>query len=68
MPNYLTYFLKDRTRMRTLSKIGFIVSFNLCLSQNIIDSYLLHWPSCNPNVDWMHCQDSIDPEVTWIQS
>ena len=26
--------------MRTLSKIGLIVSFNLCLSQNIIDSYL----------------------------
>ena len=26
--------------MKTLSKIGLIVSFNLCLSQNIIDSYL----------------------------
>ena len=38
------------------------------LETTYIDSYLLHWPSCNPNVDWMHCQDSIDPEGTWIQS
>jgi len=27
--------------MRTLSKIGLALSINLCLSQNIIDSYLL---------------------------
>lgn len=35
---------------------------------NYIDSYLLHWPSCNKKVEWMHCEDTIDPSGTWMQS
>lgn len=33
-----------------------------------VDMYLLHWPSCMHNIDWMHCQDTVDPEGTWLQS
>ena len=37
------------------------------LQSNYIDMYLLHWPHCNPNIDWMHCQDTIQttPPSTW---
>ena len=37
----MSYYFKSKTRMRTLHIIGLALSFNLCLSQNIIDSYLL---------------------------
>ena len=37
----MSYYFKSKTRMRILHIIGLALSFNLCLSQNIIDSYLL---------------------------
>jgi len=33
-----------------------------------IDQYLLHWPACIPSVEWMHCQDVINPNGTWRES
>lgn len=38
------------------------------LRTNYIDAYLLHWPSCNPEIEWMHCQDTIDVHATWRES
>ncbi len=35
---------------------------------NYIDLYLLHWPVCDPNVEWMHCDTTVDPEGTWRDS
>ena len=37
----LSDYFKIKTKMRTFHTIGPALSFNLCLSQNIIDSYLL---------------------------
>jgi diketogulonate reductase-like aldo/keto reductase len=25
-----------------------------------IDLYLLHWPTCNSDIEWMHCHDTVD--------
>lgn len=33
-----------------------------------IDLYLLHWSKCDTNIDWMHCDDVVDPQGTWQQS
>jgi methylglyoxal/glyoxal reductase len=33
-----------------------------------IDMYLLHWPKCDYNIEWMHCKDTIDPNGTWRES
>jgi diketogulonate reductase-like aldo/keto reductase len=38
------------------------------LKSNYIDMYLLHWPRCDASIDWMRCQDTIEPESTWKQS
>jgi diketogulonate reductase-like aldo/keto reductase len=38
------------------------------LRSNYADAYLLHWPKCSPEVEWMHCQTTVDPEGTWQQS
>jgi diketogulonate reductase-like aldo/keto reductase len=38
------------------------------LNTNYIDLYMLHWPECNPNIEWMHCHDTINPEGTWRES
>lgn len=38
------------------------------MSTNYIDLYLIHWPQCDSNVDWMHCDTTIDPDGTWQES
>mmetsp|Transcript_13460 Transcript_13460/g.13522 ORF Transcript_13460/g.13522 Transcript_13460/m.13522 type:complete len:580 (+) Transcript_13460:71-1810(+) len=38
------------------------------LHSTYIDMYFLHWPSCNPEVSWMHCETTVDPEGNWIES
>lgn len=38
------------------------------LSTPYIDLVLLHWPSCIATVEWMHCEDVVDPEGTWQES
>jgi diketogulonate reductase-like aldo/keto reductase len=38
------------------------------LKSNYIDMYLLHWPRCDASIDWMRCQDTIEPQSTWKQS
>ena len=38
------------------------------LKTNYIDMFLIHWPKCDPNIEWMHCQDTKDPDGTWIES
>jgi len=38
------------------------------LKTNYIDGYLLHWPTCDATVSWMHCETSINPNFNWQQS
>lgn len=38
------------------------------INSNYIDSYLLHWPSCEKSVSWMHCETTVDPNGTWQSS
>ena len=38
------------------------------LGTNYVDMYLLHWPTCDPSIDWMHCQDTEIRDATWQQS
>jgi len=38
------------------------------LHTNYIDLYYIHWPSCNAEVEWMHCHTAVDPEANWIES
>jgi len=38
------------------------------LESSYVDSYLLHWPICDPSVHWMHCEDTVDKSGTWGQS
>ena len=38
------------------------------LNTNYIDLYMLHWPECNPEIEWMHCHDTVDPHGTWRES
>lgn len=38
------------------------------LKVHYVDGYLLHWPSCDNNVEWMHCHTAVDPEGTWVES
>jgi diketogulonate reductase-like aldo/keto reductase len=38
------------------------------LKTNYVDMYLLHWPRCDANIDWMHCHDTEIPDATWQQS
>ena len=49
--------------------LGFIPTYEALydslhqLGVNYIDMYLLHWPSCDPSVTWMHCESTVDPLV-----
>jgi len=38
------------------------------LGSAYVDMYLLHWPFCDPSVDWMHCEETVDSTGTWEQS
>ncbi|KAJ1416773.1 NADP-dependent oxidoreductase domain-containing protein [Ochromonadaceae sp. CCMP2298] len=33
-----------------------------------IDLYMLHWPRCDPSIEWMHCQDTVEVHGTWRES
>lgn len=33
-----------------------------------IDMYMLHWPACNVEQEWMHCETSEEPTATWRES
>jgi diketogulonate reductase-like aldo/keto reductase len=54
--------------------LGYQTTFNTilqsmtALSISFIDSYLLHWPRCDASVEWMHCDDTVDPDGTWQAS
>eukprot|EP01038_Epipyxis_sp_PR26KG_P012010 gene12010-16078_t len=56
------------------TELGFLptlhaISTSLSLLQtNYIDLYLLHWPSCDPNIEWMHCETTIEKDATWKES
>lgn len=38
------------------------------LGSSYVDAYLLHWPVCDADVPWMHCDTTTDPSGTWMQS
>lgn len=38
------------------------------LQSSYVDLYMLHWPSCNPNLDWMHCETAVDASATWREA
>jgi len=38
------------------------------LKSSYVDLYLLHWPSCDPEVEWMHCETTKNAEGTWQDS
>ena len=38
------------------------------LMTTYVDNYMLHWPYCDPGVEWMHCEDTVNPEGTWQHS
>jgi len=38
------------------------------LKTSHVDLYMLHWPSCNKDIEWMHCDDAVDPNGTWQES
>lgn len=33
-----------------------------------IDNYMLHWPACYSDIQWMHCDNVVNPEGNWHQS
>jgi len=51
--------------------LGFKVTYDTILQSltslgtTFIDSYLIHWPFCDEAVEWMHCEEKIDPDGTW---
>jgi diketogulonate reductase-like aldo/keto reductase len=57
-PTFLGFHPTSKEVMKSLKK----------LQSNYIDSYLLHWPNCDKNIDWMHCETIEDEQGTWIQS
>lgn len=38
------------------------------LRTSYVDLYLIHWPECNKEIDWMHCETTADPSATWRES
>eukprot|EP01039_Chlorochromonas_danica_P000639 gene639-694_t len=38
------------------------------LHTDYIDLVLLHWPQCDPSIDWMHCETTQQPEMTWREA
>ena len=38
------------------------------LQMSGINNYMLHWPACYGHIKWMHCESTIDPLGTWVQS
>lgn len=57
-PTFLGFHPTSNEIMQSLEK----------LQTNYIDSYLLHWPNCDKNIDWMHCDTIEDKQGTWIKS
>lgn len=56
------------------TELGFIPTSNAIMQSRVslrvaaINNYMLHWPACNPNIQWMHCETTTDPHATWHQS
>lgn len=38
------------------------------LGVTAIDNYMLHWPACYSDIQWMHCDTTVNPEGHWHQS
>lgn len=38
------------------------------LQSSYVDLYLLHWPECDPSVEWMHCETTVEEGATWQES
>jgi len=38
------------------------------LQSAYVDQYLLHWPECIAEWDWMHCDTTVDSRATWREA
>jgi len=38
------------------------------LRTSYLDSFMIHWPECVENVDWMDCSGVVNPNGTWQSS
>lgn len=38
------------------------------LQSPYIDLYYIHWPACNSEVEWFHCESTVDQDGTWTES
>jgi diketogulonate reductase-like aldo/keto reductase len=45
-----------------------VLTTNAMLQSAYVDMHMLHWPSCDRSVSWMHCEDTVEPGATWHDS
>eukprot|EP01035_Chromulina_nebulosa_P019835 gene19835-25783_t len=71
MPNRYDLFLQSKVWP---TELGFIPTLDSlyhslqAIESVYIDSYMLHWPECIRDIDWFHCEDTVDPIATWRES
>lgn len=71
LPSRKEVFLQSKvwpTQLGVLPTLDAIYDSLFDMKTSYIDSFLLHWPACNAEVEWMHCEDTVDPEGTWEDS